>query len=101
MAYKIIYTPIALFEVDETADWYEKELSGLGKRFLLDISSTIEILKRNPFTFSILYNDIRRAGLKKFPFIILYIINDLDINIIGVINTKRSKRYIRRRLKRR
>lgn len=33
MVYKIIYTPLALIDTDETAEWYNHEMPGLGKDF--------------------------------------------------------------------
>ena len=96
MVYKIIYTPLALIDTDETAEWYANEMPGLGKRFILDLEATINIINNNPFTFSLLDINIRRAGLKKFPYVVLYF-----IHVLAVVSTKRSKRYIKRRIKKR
>ncbi|MBY0477363.1 MAG: type II toxin-antitoxin system RelE/ParE family toxin [Chitinophagaceae bacterium] len=101
MVYKIIYTPLALIDTDETAEWYNHEMPGLGKRFLLDLAATINIINNNPFTFSLLDTNIRRAGLRKFPFVILYFIEEKEVHVLAVVSTKRSKRFIKRRLKKR
>lgn len=101
MVYKIIYTPLALIDTDEAAGWYDHEMPGLGKRFLLDLEATINIINNNPFTFSLLDTNIRRAGLKKFPFVVLYFIDGTEVHVLAVVSTKRSKRYIKRRIKKR
>jgi toxin ParE1/3/4 len=99
MVYKVIYTPLALIDTDETAGWYDNEMPGLGKRFLLDLETTINIINNNPFTYSLLDINIRRAGLKQFPYVVLYFIDENEVHVLAVVSTKRSKRYIKRRIK--
>lgn len=101
MAFKILFKPIALIDVDEAISWYEKELKGLGYRFLNRLTEALEELKVNPNAYQIIYSPVRRMLLKSFPYKILYFIRDPEtIIILGVIHTKRSNRYIKKRLKR-
>jgi mRNA-degrading endonuclease RelE of RelBE toxin-antitoxin system len=99
MEFKLIYKPVALLDSDEAATWYNQKIHRLGFRFLLDLETTIESLIRNPFAYSILKEPIRKAGLKKFPYVVLYVIESNNIIVIGIINTKRSRSYFKRRIK--
>jgi hypothetical protein len=56
MAFEIDLKPVALIDADEAAAWYEKELNGLGKRFLLRLSETLDKLKANPYSHLIVYD---------------------------------------------
>ena len=100
MAFEIVFKPIALVDADEAAAWYEKELNGLGKRFLLRLSETLDKLKENPHSHLVISDPVRRILLKSFPYKILYFIKDNStIVVIGIIHMKRSKRYYRSRMK--
>jgi plasmid stabilization system protein ParE len=101
MVYKIIYTPLALFDTDAIAGWYNNKMHGLGKRFLLDLEVIIRMINNNPYSFSLIDKNIRRAGLKKFPYVVVYLIEATEAHVLAVVNTKRSKRYIKRRIKKR
>jgi hypothetical protein len=77
---------------DDIADaviYYNEKQKGLGKKFAMDVKATYTAIKRNPFFASVLYDDIRCAALKKFPFTIHYNI-DIEtktIYILAVFNT--------------
>lgn len=101
MAFKILFKPIALIDVDEAIAWYEKELKGLGYRFFSRLTESLEQLKTKPESYQIIYPPVRRILLKSFPYKILYLIQEPHaIVILGVIHTKRSNRYIKKRLRR-
>jgi mRNA-degrading endonuclease RelE of RelBE toxin-antitoxin system len=101
MEFKLIYKPVALLDSDEAATWYNQKIQGLGFRFLLDLEITIENLIRNPFAYSVLKEPVRKASLKKFPYVVLYVIVSNNIIVIGIINTKRSRSYFKSRIKNR
>lgn len=101
MAFKILFKPIALIDIDEAISWYEKELQGLGHRFFNRLTEAINVLEDNPYVYQVIYDHVRRMLLKSFPYKILYFIQDSEtIVILGVIHTKRSNRYMKKRLKR-
>ncbi len=91
--------PLAFFDLDEAVKWYNYQKPGLGNVFLMEVNTSIEKLKNNPFTFRIIYDPVRRMVLKKFPYKILYIIENKEIIIIGIVHQKRSNRFLKRRYK--
>lgn len=63
------------------------------------LKTEIDLL-RNPFAFSkISFKDFRRILLKKFPYKMIYRIDDETIHVFAVFHQARSNRHIRNRLK--
>lgn len=73
----------ALNDIQETFEWYEIQLKGLGVRFKNQAKKQINSLKKEPYLFSIKYNEIHCMKIEKFPFLIHYQINE-NINIVNV-----------------
>ena len=86
MVFELEIKPIALLDIDEAVSWYEKELKGLGNRFLLKIDEAFKRIRDYPHAHLIVHEPVRRVLLKSFPYKILYFIKDnKTIVIIAVI----------------
>jgi len=48
----------ALNDIQETFEWYEMQLKGLGLRYKIQAKKQINSLKNDPYLFSIKYNKI-------------------------------------------
>ena len=59
--YTLVFTPEAIQEIQQVVDWYNKEQKGLGKRFKALLRKEVAKLKRNPYTRSVRYDDVRFA----------------------------------------
>jgi hypothetical protein len=66
--YPAIFTQLARTELTEAQDWYEREAAGLGRRFREAISALVDRMSNNPRQFPIVYKNVRRALLRRFPF---------------------------------
>jgi plasmid stabilization system protein ParE len=100
MAFKLIIKPVTWLDIEEAIDWYENESKGLGKRFFKSFEDALEKIVKNPDAYLFIIPDVRRVLLKNFPYKIFYSVSPDTIFIIGVFHAKRSKGFIRRRLKR-
>jgi len=87
--FKVIFSPVAIDDVEQIVDYYEKIQPGLGKRFAVQLRLTLDAVKHNPFFASVRYDDIRCAAIKKFPYLVHYHIdeNKLLVSIIAVYST--------------
>ncbi len=90
--FTIIFSPLALEDIEQATAYYEDVQTGLGKRFAAQLQLTLNAIKRNPFFASIRYDDIRCAQVKKFPYMVHYHIfeKELFITIIAVYSTHRE-----------
>jgi toxin ParE1/3/4 len=83
----------AEIEIAEACKWYENEQNGLGKKFLKEINHYLNLIGENPFQFPIRFSErYRFAVLKKFPYFIVFTIQD-DLKLIyvnSVFHTSRN-----------
>ena len=96
---EIIFATGVLEEVSASADFYETEVEGLGKAFLQKLGEGIEEIKENPFLYRIIKGDIRRHLLSKFPFGIIYRIEEEKIYVVAVMHLRRKPFYWLERVK--
>lgn len=83
----------ATIELDDAIEYYDLQLSGLGKRFFIDVSETIELISKFPKLFSQNSAHTRKAVLRKFPYNIIYTILNDKIYIIAVAHQNRAPEY--------
>ena len=99
MGFKLIIKPVVWLDLDEAIEWYEKESPGLGKRFIKNFEEAKEKILKQPTAYSNVTPEVRRILLKNFPYKIFYHFSAYTVFIIGLAHTKRSKAFIRRKLK--
>jgi len=59
--FKLIFKPLAEIDIAEAAIWYNFQREGLGEEFLLALEAKFNEIQRNPYQFTIIYNNVRRA----------------------------------------
>lgn len=92
MSYHLKIDEDAFKDIQETSEWYEFQLKGLGLRYKTQTKKQINTLKKDPYLFSIKYNNIRCRKIEKFPFLIHYEINEetKTVNVFAVFHTSRN-----------
>ena len=73
--------------------YYNRELAGLGDKFLFQILSSIERIIEFPEAWHIFNKNTRRCLLHKFPYGIIYKIFDKEILVIAIANLHREPDY--------
>src|SRR5690349_3453010 len=91
--YKISFNSEAEEELNYAADYYESRKEGLGISFLHEIQKSLQIIQTNPNIGQIYINTIRRIIIKRFPYSIVYSINEHEIYIIAIAHLKRKPKY--------
>ncbi|MEC4005706.1 type II toxin-antitoxin system RelE/ParE family toxin [Flavobacterium sp. SUN052] len=88
MIYKVVFDPRAIIDIQETVTYYDSKKEGLGLRFYETLEEHIAIISKTPF-FQLRYKDYHALPIKKFPFIILYYIDEnlKIVYIMSVFNT--------------
>ncbi|MFP4014471.1 MAG: type II toxin-antitoxin system RelE/ParE family toxin [Chitinispirillaceae bacterium] len=90
MSFLLSIRPEAENDLHETYDWYEKKRRGLGDEFLLRIEAALESVTANPRSCAVVYKNIRRKLIRRFPYGIFFIIDESTIRILAVIHVKRN-----------
>jgi hypothetical protein len=68
--------------LQEAYSWYGKKKTGLGEEFPDEFEETINRVKRNPFHASFSDDRWRSATLKRFPYEIIYLIDEPNLKYI-------------------
>ena len=97
-AYSVSFTPEAETEALHAYFWYENQRGGLGEEFKLYLDIKIDSLKSNPKTSSYIYKNLRTCKVKKFPYQIIYRIQELQIQVIAVFHYSRNPKEWRKRI---
>lgn len=90
MNYKIIIKSGAELDLLEIAKWYESKSEGLGRRFLLDFESKLEVIQKNPYLYQVKYKTVRLGFLKRFPAAVHFTIEEETIFVHAVLGTRRN-----------
>ncbi len=98
MKYKVIVRPEAEDDLKATFTWYEDKRIGLGYDFLLQVDAGINFINRNPEIHPIEYKGTRRHLIKRFPYKIIYLVEEEEIIILAVIHGKRRPDLIKKRI---
>jgi plasmid stabilization system protein ParE len=77
----------------EAALYYENQAKGLGKKLMAEVYEAIESMVDFPENAQKLTANVRRKLLKRYPFGILYRIDDHEIVIVAIMNLKRKPFY--------
>lgn len=101
MPYNYRLSEQAESDVYETYLWYEKQRAGLGEEFLDVLNAADKAITDHPTAYRIRYKKkVRAFVVDRFPYLVLYVVEDKDINFISVFNTnqnpkKRKKRVLK------
>ena len=88
------YHPAVETELNDTRDYYEKRLPGLGTEFIEEFERQVLLIAANPKRWAVLKDDIRRSLLKRFPYVIYYRqVSPKRIRVTVVKHQRRHPRY--------
>jgi plasmid stabilization system protein ParE len=93
----VVFTPAARAELIDAQDWYESEAPGLGRRFRAEANAAIERMSANPLQFPAVVNNVRRALLRRFPYMLFFTIDGDTLFVIACFHASRNPRRWRQR----
>lgn len=90
MSLPIRLLPEAKDEYDAAVDWYEQQQAGLGAVFIARVREVLRRISGNPQLHSVVYQDVRKALVSKFPYVVLYREDAGEVIVISVFHTSRD-----------
>ena len=90
---RVIFTRIARQELEDAVRYYELEYSGLGHRFKEEVRRAALRMAEHPQAWSIEQGDVRKCLLLKFPYKLMYSVEEDHILIIAVAHHHRKPAY--------
>lgn len=94
---RVVFTPAARAELIEAQDWYENE-AHLGRLFRASVEAAVERMSSNPLQFPVIYKNVRRALLRRFPYALMFVIEpDEALTVIAYFHGSRDPKHWGRR----
>ena len=94
----IILVPPADKELDDAINYYNEEIPGLGEVFYEEFIRAADLVSLFPSAWRKVGDNTRRAKIKKFPYLILYVVEKDCILITCVAHQHRDPRYYNQRV---
>ncbi|MBI3927735.1 MAG: type II toxin-antitoxin system RelE/ParE family toxin [Armatimonadetes bacterium] len=89
---------VAQADIEEAAQYYELQSSGLGQRFLDEVLSSLQSFESNPFRYPAVHDEIRRALVHRFPFGVFYLVEPEEVVVIAVMHGTRDPSRWKKRI---
>jgi toxin ParE1/3/4 len=80
----------ALVEFDEAFDYYEGQRAGLGVDFVARVQQVLDRIAANPQMHAIVFADIRKGLVTRFPYCVFYRADAARVEVIAVFHSKRD-----------
>ena len=80
-------TEEAVADLQNGVRWYNNQQAGLGKRFYVTAVKSIKEIADRPLSAALRYDEVRCYPVKKFPYMIHFLIHENSMVVLGVINT--------------
>jgi len=87
------FHPEAETEFNEAIEYYENNEPGLGYDFSMEVHAAIQNIVNYPTAWPILEDNIRRCLVKRFPFGVIYSLEQDEIFILAVMHLRRHPDY--------
>ena len=91
------FHPFADADVLEIARFYERRSPGLGGEFRSDLTAAISLLRQQPEAAPVVRGNLRRKLLLRFPYYLIYAVENAEIRIYAVSHHKRRPNHWRER----
>ena len=88
----------AQHELDEAVEYYNAEVAELGHAFLLETLATLERICQFPNGWHSLSANTRRCRLRRFPYGVIYAVDEGAILVIAIAHAHRRPNYWRKRI---
>lgn len=89
MIYHVILSPDANEGIRSTLLWYLQRDIDLPFRFAGELETTLNRIAQNPFQFQLIAGRLRRARMKRFPYLIHFTLIETTAYVIAVSHQRR------------
>lgn len=90
---KVRFLKPAQLELDDAVAWYNEQASGLGVEFLDEVDRAMRRSLAHPLSCLEIETGLRRCLLARFPYGLVYGLDDDTIVVVAVAHLHREPRY--------
>lgn len=82
--------PRAEHDIQAAFEWYESQRPGLGDEFLVAVRQRLEAVRAFPESSPLIYRDVRRAVVSRFPYLVFYVVTPTRVSVLAVLHHARD-----------
>lgn len=90
MTRRLALRPRAESDIRSAFEWYESQRAGLGEEFLAAVREKLEAVRSFPESNPVIYRDVRRAVVSRFPYLIFYVVRPTRVAVLAVLHHARN-----------
>lgn len=94
---KYVFHPEALTEYSDAVQYYIEQRAEVAQAFINAIEDTVYRLKESPTHYAAIDDEVRRCMARKFPYGVLYTVEQDYILILAVMHCSREPEYWKKR----
>ena len=79
-------------DLEEAVSWYEGRRPGLGSEFIAAVRFILESVEANSELYPFAVDDIRKAPVRRFPYVVYYVAVEPGVSVIAVMHSRRHPR---------
>jgi plasmid stabilization system protein ParE len=98
MMLPIILRPQAEADVMAARDWYASQTPELGAAFAESVHNVFLRIQAMPQMYAVAFRDVRRGGLRRFPYVIYYRVLSDRIEVIAILHARRDPKLWQERV---
>lgn len=92
---QLVITNRAIADIEKAKKWYDEQQEDLGNKFADYVFKCVDGIKTNPLFYPNKYKYVREMYIKKYPYLIIYSVEEKIIFILRVFpcKTNPKKKY--------
>ena len=94
----MIVRPKAERDIAETVAWYDEQCEGLGDEFQGCLDEVFAHIELMPELYRVLFQRVRRAPVRRFPFLVYYQLDNGVVVVVAVMHGQRDPNRWKARL---
>ena len=95
----LIVQPEAEAEVVEAAIWYDERAKIVRENFLRAVTAAMRVIEQHPYRYQTIYGRVRRIMVRGFPFALLYVASETEVNVVACFHSSRDPKRWQSRLR--
>jgi toxin ParE1/3/4 len=85
-------------DVVEAAAYYRRISPALSAAFRTQLRSVLDLLRQRPRSGAPYLHDTRRSHFARFPYSVIYVLDDDDVSVVAVVHDRRDPEHLRTRV---
>ena len=87
---RVVVRASAAADIEDACGWYRRQRDSLGAEFLAEVRETMQRVLEQPVAYPVLWRDLRRIRLRRFPYAIFYRIYPKHIVVVACLHGRRD-----------